>query len=211
MRGGVLLCGGTSTRFDGGDKVLSPLGDRPMVRHVADRLGSLLDELAVSCRAEQQSPLEDALGDASLPIRFAFDGSPDAGPLLGIGRGLAAISSEYAVVVAGDMPFVDPAFVEYLFERAAGHDAAVPRTDDGWYQPLQAVYRTSAMVDAVKRARREGLDRPIEAVELLDHVVVEGEELESEGRDWSLFNVNTREDVTRAERRLESTTTRDRR
>jgi molybdopterin-guanine dinucleotide biosynthesis protein A len=45
------------------------------------------------------------------------------------------------------MPFVDPALVAYLGERADGHEAAVPRLDHGWFQTSQAVFHAPAMVD----------------------------------------------------------------
>ncbi len=64
--------------------------------------------------------------------------------MAGIATGLGAVDSEYAAVVACDMPFVDPAFLDYLFERAASHEAAVPRPDE-WFQTTQAVYHAEAM------------------------------------------------------------------
>jgi len=53
--------------------------------------------------------------------------------MAGIATGLNAADAEYAFVVACDMPFVDPEFVDYLFERAQRHDAAVPRPDE-WFK-----------------------------------------------------------------------------
>lgn len=48
--------------------------------------------------------------------------------MAGIATSLNAADAEYAFVVACNMPFVD-----YLFERAQGHDAAVPRPDE-WFK-----------------------------------------------------------------------------
>ncbi len=86
---------------------------------------------------------------------FAVDPVPDQGPLAGIATGLRAANGEYAAAVACDMPFVDPGFLEYLFDRAIGHDAAVVRVDE-WYQPTQAVYRTDATAEACERALERG-------------------------------------------------------
>lgn len=206
MAAGVLVCGGESTRFGDADKVCTPLAGKPLVRHVADRLEPVIDELVVNCREDQLADLEAAMEGYRHPVTFALDEQEDAGPLHGIGRGLSATDAEYAVVVACDMPFVDPSFVQYLFRQAAGRDGAIPRQGEGnWYQPLQAVYRVEAMAEAVRASEREGIDRPINAAEKLDFVTVEGDALAAVTGDWTFFNINTREDLERALDRLDAT------
>lgn len=207
MRAGILVCGGESTRFGDADKVCTMLRGKPLVRHVADRLAPIVDELVVNCRNAQHEAIETALQDYPLPVTYTFDDRSDAGPLHGIGKGMAATDSEWAVVVACDMPFVDPSFVQHLFRRATGHEAAIPRQGEGdWYQPLQAVYDVAAMQRAVEEAVAEGIDRPINAARKLDFVTVEGEELARVTGDWTFFNINTREDLEAALSRLDATT-----
>jgi molybdopterin-guanine dinucleotide biosynthesis protein A len=205
MAAGVLVCGGASTRFGDADKVCFPLAGKPLVRHVADRLAPIIDELVVNCREDQRGAIQDALRDYDHPVTYAFDEQPDAGPLHGIDRGLSAVDSTYAVVVACDMPFVDPAFVEHLFAVAEDREGAIPRYgDEGWYQPLQAVYHVEAMRAAVAAAEAEGIDRPIEAARKVDFETVEGEALWERADEWTFFNVNTREDLAEAESHLAS-------
>mgnify|MGYP000367843854 FL=1 len=115
MRAGVIVAGGRSTRFGDSDKAVADLAGTPMIRRVADRLGRVVDELVVNCREDQVEAIEAALSDHALDPRFALDEDPDQGPMAGIATGLAAVESEYAAVVACDMPFVDPTFVGYLF------------------------------------------------------------------------------------------------
>ncbi|MFW6017236.1 MAG: ubiquitin-like small modifier protein 1 [Halapricum sp.] len=192
----VLVCGGTATRFAAGDKVLASVFEQPLVKHVADRVAALADELVVNCRPEQEPELRDAL--AAHPAEIAVDDRPGAGPLAGINRGLAASEAEYAVVVACDMPLVDPAFVELLFDRVQNREAAIPRQESGWYQPLQAAYAVEPMQVATDRALKQGVDRPIEPALDLDYVVVEATEYEQRG---TFFDVNTVHDLeTGAER-----------
>jgi len=203
MAAGVLVCGGASTRFGDEDKVCYPLAGKPLVRHVADRLEPVIDELVVNCRGSQRPALEAALDGYARPVQYALDEVEDAGPLHGIGRGLAETESEWAVVVACDMPFVDPSFVQYLFRRATEREGAIPRYGEGdWYQPLQAVYDVAAMRRAVAATEAAGQDRPIHAVNRLDVITVEGETLWAQTGDWTFFNVNTREDLERARARL---------
>jgi molybdopterin-guanine dinucleotide biosynthesis protein A len=198
MRSGVLLCGGNSTRFGAVDKSTATLAGKPLVRHVADRLVDLLAELVVSCREDQYDAIATALDGYPKPVEFAYDEAVDAGPLHGIKRGLTATNATDTLVVASDMPFVDPGFVRYLFSRVEGHDVALARTPDGWYQPLQAVYSVPATLAAIEEAEREGIERPIDVVETVEYVVIEGETLASVADERTFFNVNTREDLTAA-------------
>ena len=199
-RGGLVVAGGRSRRFGEQDKVIADLAGVPMVRRVADRLSDL-DELLVSCRADQTAAIERAL--SGMDVRCVVDPEPDGGPMIGVHTGLRALDAEYAAVVAADMPFVDPTLLSHLFERAAGHDAAVPQ-HEGWLQPTQAVYRTERMADACARALSRG-DRELRAaLSSLDCVVVEEDELREHADLRTFTNVNTREEFAAAERALEA-------
>lgn len=199
-RGGVVVAGGRSTRFGEQDKVLADLAGVPMVRRVAERL-SELDELLVSCRADQTAGIERAL--AGMDVRCVEDPEPDGGPVVGVRAGLRALDAEYAAVVAADMPLVDAAFLSHLFERAAGHDAAVPR-HEGWLQPTQAVYRTERMAEACAAALARD-DRELRvALSSLDCVVVDETERREHASPRTFTNLNTREEFAAAERALEA-------
>ncbi|PSQ58826.1 MAG: molybdenum cofactor guanylyltransferase [Halobacteriales archaeon SW_9_67_25] len=200
MGAGVIVAGGRSTRFGDRDKAVADLAGTPMIRRVADRIGTVVDELVVNCRADQVEAIEAALS-GDLEPTFAPDDRPDEGPIAGIATGLAAVEAEYALVVACDMPFVDPAFVAYLFERAAGHDAAVPRPDE-WLQTTQAVYRTGPMVAACEDALDRGEGRIVEPLFELDYVVLDREEIEARTTLSTFENLNTREEFEAAAERL---------
>jgi molybdopterin-guanine dinucleotide biosynthesis protein A len=201
MRAGAIVAGGRSTRFGDSDKAVADLAGTPMIRRVADRLGRVVDELVVNCRNDQVEAIEAALSDHTLDPEFALDEDPDQGPMAGIGTALGAVESEYAAVVACDMPFVDSPFVEYLFERAESHEAAVPRPDE-WFQTTQAVYHADAMADACRRALDRGEHRIVEALFELDYVVVEREEVFEHTTEATFQNLNTREEFEAAAERL---------
>ncbi|MEF8828347.1 MAG: molybdenum cofactor guanylyltransferase [Haloarcula sp.] len=201
MRAGVIVAGGRSTRFGDSDKAVADLAGTPMIRRVADRLDRVVDELVVNCREDQAEAIAAALSDHTLDPMFALDEDPDQGPMAGIATGLGAVESEYAAVVACDMPFVDPAFVEYLFERAASHEAAVPRPDE-WFQTTQAVYHADAMGDACHRALERGEHRIVEPLFDLDYVVVEREEIIEHTSLDTFKNLNTREEFEAAVERF---------
>lgn len=208
MRSGVVVAGGRSTRFGESDKALADLGGVPMTRRVADRLARVVDEVVVNCRADQRAGLERALATAEYPVEFAVDPEPDEGPMAGVRTGLRAASGEYAAVVSCDMPFVDPEFVGYLFDRATGetgpedergtaHDAAVPRPDE-WYQPTQAVYRADPMADACDDALERDERKVLAPLDALDWVVVTDEEIATHAAGDTFENVNTPEEFEAA-------------
>lgn len=200
MQAGVILAGGYSTRFGDRDKALAELGDTPMVRHVADRLASAVDSLVVNGRYEQLDALSEAMAGYPHPVAYAPDEETGRGPVGGIAAGLAAVGPgvDRAMVVACDMPYLDPALVQALFERADDRPepAVVPRTEDGWYQVLHAVYTPSPMVDACRRALIDGDSKILEPLSHLEVAVVEAAALP--GLERSSSNVNTQAEFDRA-------------
>ncbi|WP_331232827.1 molybdenum cofactor guanylyltransferase [Natronorarus salvus] len=202
MREGVIIAGGRSTRFGERDKAIAPLAGVPMIRRVADRVSRATDRLVVNCREDQRGAIDEAMAGYENPIAFAIDRETDAGPMAGIRTGLAAVEAEYAAVVACDMPFVDPAFLDYLFDRAAGHDAAVPRREDGWYQTTQAVFRARSMVEACDRALAAGERKIVAPLFDLEYVVVSEDEIATHAAEWTFENVNTERELRRAIERL---------
>jgi molybdopterin-guanine dinucleotide biosynthesis protein A len=201
MRSAVIVAGGRSTRFGDADKAVADLAGTPMIRRVADRVAPTVDEVVVNCRRDQRADIREAFGDFELPVSFALDPEPDLGPTAGIAAGLDAAEAEYALVVACDMPFVDPSFVACLFDRAAGHDAAVPRPDE-WFQTTQAVYRADVMAPACE-AVLDGEDkRIIVALSDLDYMVVDREEIEERASMETFENVNTRAELEAARERF---------
>ena len=198
---GVIVAGGRSVRMGETEKALVEIAGRPLVRRVADRLSAAVDRLVVNCRADQRRGIETALSGGGSDPRFAIDSDPDRGPVAGIATGLRAVETEYAAVVAVDMPFLDPGLLSYLFERAEGHDAAVPRPGE-WFEPLHAVYRAEPMIEACERALEESHPRIIEPLSSIDRAVVDRAELLEHGSLDSFEGVDTPEDVQWANERL---------
>jgi molybdopterin-guanine dinucleotide biosynthesis protein A len=192
-RAGLVLAGGYATRFGDRDKAVADLAGVPMGRRTVDRVAEATDAVVVNCRREQVPALRDALADRD-DVVLAPDPTPDRGPLAGIATGLSVLDAtavEYAAVVACDMPLVEPALLSHLFDRAAGHDAALVRTDDGWFQPTQAVYRIETMRTACAEALRDDDPRILAVLDDLDPVVIAASEVESVASMRSLTDVNT--------------------
>ncbi|WP_299234934.1 molybdenum cofactor guanylyltransferase [Natronomonas sp.] len=191
-RTGVIVAGGRSVRTGGTETTVADVAGTPLVRRVADRLLGATDRLVVNCRADQRPAIEEAL--AGLDPTFAVASEPDRGALEGISTGLEAATTEYAAVVAADLPLLDPGIVSYLFERAAGREAAVPRPS-AWFEPLHAVYERAPTIEACDRALEGSDPRTIDHLSSLDRAVVDRAVLLDHGSLDSFESVDTPADL----------------
>ena len=198
---GVVLAGGGSTRFGDADKLLAELDGTPLLRRVADRLAARTDRLVVAARPGERSTVRDLLAGIPAEVTVLTDPEPDRGPLAGMAVGLDAVPEryEYGAVVAGDMPFVDPALLDYLHDRAApDHDVALVRTEEGWYNTTQAIYRAAPVALGCERVLADGGGRILDAFEDLDALTVEPHELDGVVSMETFLDVDTREDLAEA-------------
>ncbi len=110
---GAILAGGLARRLGGGDKPLRLLGGRPLLGHVADRLGPQVDRLILNANGDP-----GRFSAFGLPV--VADGVPgNPGPLAGILACLeAAGDADWVVTVPGDAPFLPDDLVARLI--AAG-------------------------------------------------------------------------------------------
>lgn len=76
---------------------------------------------------------------------------PGYGPLMGLYSGLKAIDTEFAFLVAVDMPFLSPDLLRFLFSLIPNYDVVVPRAYDRLH-PLCAVYRRETCLPAIEQA-----------------------------------------------------------
>ncbi len=135
--GGVILCGGKSTRM-GVPKATLPFGDELMLQRVVRLLAEAVQPIVVVAAAGQELPRLPA------DVVVARDHRPDRGPLEGMHAGLQMIEADAAYVTSCDVPLLSPAFVRRMVELLEDYDIAVP-TDGEHYHPLSAVYRTSIL------------------------------------------------------------------
>jgi molybdopterin-guanine dinucleotide biosynthesis protein A len=75
-------------------------------------------------------------------ILVVEDEVEDQGPLGGLIPGLKAADADAVFASGCDTPFLQPAFIELLFEQLGSQAIAVAETE-GFTHPLAAVYRTS--------------------------------------------------------------------
>jgi len=137
--GGIVLCGGKSTRM-GVPKATMPFGAETMLQRVVRLLATVVSPIIVVAAREQSLP--------ALPgeVSVARDQREAKGPLEGIRAGLSALpgSVDAAYITSCDVPLLVPAFVERMIELMGDHDIAVMEID-GFPHPLSAIYRRDTL------------------------------------------------------------------
>ncbi|SMF53049.1 molybdopterin-guanine dinucleotide biosynthesis protein B [Pseudobacteriovorax antillogorgiicola] len=151
---GLVLTGGQSSRM-GQDKALLRYGDKPQAQVAFDLLEQNLEEVYISSRPGQWqgTPL------AELPqISDRFEGF---GPMGGILSAMLAFPERSWLVVACDLPRLDPNTIERLInERQATQLATCYRSlHDGLPEPLCAIYE-SRMKERLFEALGQGIHCP---------------------------------------------------
>ncbi|GAA2757275.1 NTP transferase domain-containing protein [Actinopolymorpha rutila] len=139
----IVLAGGGARRFGGTDKVLLPVGGRPMLDRVLAACAGAASVTVVGPRRAV---------DPHLPVRprWTREDPPGSGPLAAVAAGLLGGTAPVVVVLAADMPLVDADVVAELVTGLATWPTpdveGVTLTDGtGRTQPLAAAYRRTAV------------------------------------------------------------------
>jgi molybdenum cofactor guanylyltransferase len=148
----IILAGGQSRRM-GKDKAWLPLPGQPgntFVEHLASMLTALCSETLLVARDEAHAAAYAALAG----VRVLSDKLPAYGPLMGLYSGLSAARTPHALVMAVDMPFVQPALLSFLLNQPAAGSLLVPVVNDT-PQVLLAVY-PRAILPLIEKCLQEG-------------------------------------------------------
>jgi molybdopterin-guanine dinucleotide biosynthesis protein A len=190
--GGIVLCGGKSTRM-GRPKATLPFGSETMLQRVIRLLGSVVSPIVAVAAREQ------ALPELAPNVIITRDEREAKGPLEGLRAGIAALPEavQLAYATSCDVPLLIPAFVETMIELLADHDIAVMEID-GFPHPLSAVYRRSVLPHIETLLEKDRL-RPVFLFEAVRTRRVRIEEMTPVDGDLrTLRNLNTTEDYLAA-------------
>jgi molybdopterin-guanine dinucleotide biosynthesis protein A len=143
----AILAGGQNRRMRG-DKALLPLGKKPLIMHVAERAQQITPDVFVVAPENQRHK------EIGLP--YEFDRHAGVGPMAGLESALLALSKEALLLMACDMPFVDPALIQMLLDEWSPKHQVVAFRIDGTVHAMPALYRRDVLF-AVERllARKE--------------------------------------------------------
>jgi len=203
---GVILAGGLATRMGGGDKGRLQVGGESLLARVVDRIAPQVAGLALNANGDPQR-----FDDLGLPvIADTIDGF--AGPLAGVLAGLDWAAEQGAssiVTVAADTPFFPQDLAERLLAAAEGQRnplvlATTPRTGEETLKsgggrrvnrhPTFGLWSVELRED-LRGALQNGLRKVVLWTD--QHG---GREALFEAEPFDpFFNVNTPEDLARAE------------
>lgn len=193
--GGIVLCGGRSTRM-GRPKLSLPFGDETMLHRVVRILRNVVSPVVVVAAADQElPPLPD-------DVRIARDEHPGKGPLAGLDAGLRNLSDCCSAAYASscDVPLLQESFVRHMIGQLGDGELIMPR-EGKFHHPLAAVYRTSIQPRIGELIAADRL-RPFFLLETCDARTIDVEELRSVDPELdSLRNLNTPEEYADALRR----------
>lgn len=122
---GIVLAGGRSERF-GSDKLEAVIDGQTLLGRATAAVAAVADEVVVVAPpgADLLPLLGEATFSATQPVRVVHDPERFAGPFVGLVTGLRFVANPLAVVLAGDMPWVDVGVLRLLIRELAESDVA---------------------------------------------------------------------------------------
>ena len=186
----ILLAGGKSNRM-GKDKARLKLGGEPMIlKYIASKLLTISDEVIVATDGRRYKNL-------NVRVKWVDDVYPGAGSLVGLYSGLKEASSDYALVVACDMPFLNLELLRYMIALPRDYDILIPKIGDK-IEPMHAIYSRRCLQPAERLLEAGHLKiadmfPELRVRYLLQEVI---EKYDPEHR--SFFNINTPDQLEEA-------------
>jgi molybdopterin-guanine dinucleotide biosynthesis protein A len=192
MTGGIVLCGGRSSRM-GRPKASLPVGGEAMLARVIRVVSDVAAPVLVVAAPGQEWP------EVPAGVEVVRDAAEGNGPLQGLAAGLAGLvgRADAAIVTGCDTPFLSPPFLRRLVDLRDDSPICVPETD-GFPRPLPGVYAVAVLAEA----RALLADRRYRLGGLLDRLparlVTAAEFTDLDPTLTALRNVNTPEEYARA-------------
>lgn len=187
-----VLAGGKSSRM-GCDKALLEFAGRPLLRHAIELASSVAPDVRIVGDPSKYAAFGPAISDI-------YSGR---GPLGGIHAALADSTKGLNLVLATDLPFVQPGFLRYLIAKAQATDAFVTVPQIGrYFEPLCAVYRKQ-FAETVEAALSKGKNKVDALFAQSPTRIVSEKEIVGAGFSSAMFrNLNTPDDMRKAEQEL---------
>lgn len=188
---GIILAGGQSKRFRGTNKALVEVGGIRILDRLLTVIKPFFDEIIlVATRPEIYLEWDLFIVSDHFDCRSS---------LTGIHAGLFAATHSHAMVMGCDMPFVQPALLDYLLASVEPKlDIVIPKTNNG-VEPLMAVYSKRCLkpIEENLMRQRYQIQRFFSQVRVQ---TIEEDQLRCHDPDLvSLFNVNSAKELARAE------------
>ena len=181
-----ILAGGASRRM-GADKSQLMLNGQTLTQRIAAVLIKVATTVTIVGRSDPQ-------------LKSVEDVYPQWGALGGVHTALSACTTDWAFVVACDMPFVNAELFTRLASFRDDLEAVAPVQPDGRPQPLCALYRVAHCLPVAEKLIQSGERRPLILLQSVRTRWIDFAELEDlEGARRFFVNMNTPGDYLRAQ------------
>jgi len=188
---GVILSGGLNTRFGGTNKAFSSIGGRRIIDRLLDVFTDLFDEIILVTNHPEQFLQWD--------LTIVTDIYDLRSSLTGIHTGLFYANNPNAFFSACDTPFLQKELVETLVEQIEHKiDIIMPETTAG-FEPLCAIYSKRCLKPAEDHLKANKLKIQWAFRSNRIKHIPENQLRSVDPELRSFFNINTPEDLARAE------------
>lgn len=192
----IILAGGKSKRM-GFDKQLISFKHKKLINNQIDKLSNLFEDIIVVTHSPHYY--------RNMNCRTLCDEIYEKGPLAGIHVGLKHAISQFAYVLACDMPHINMAYIEYMqhMMRTSKRDACITHLGNGWIEPFNAFYSKS-MIEKIEAYLLSGKRSIYTLIEQCQVCYIDEKQARRFSPHWEMFlNLNTREEVKKYRRQKE--------
>jgi molybdopterin-guanine dinucleotide biosynthesis protein A len=192
---GLILAGGQNERFSGINKAFISVGGKRILDRIYEVFDSLFDEIILVAN--------DPLKYLEWDLHIVSDIFPFRSSLTGIHTGLFFTNNFYTFITACDIPFLKKELVETIINSIeSGIDVIVPESSKGSMEPLCAIYSKRCLKPVEnnliqKKLKIKQFFKKVRVKTLPENIL-----REKDPDLISFFNINTPDDLTRAEKLL---------
>ena len=160
----VILIGGKNIRFGNESAAVLDVLGKPLILHQIETLSKFDEDVFLVAKSEYQ--INSYYKEINFPrdINFIVDDTEIIGeldvrtPMLGIYSGFKELKNlgfEKGFLLSGDMPLIKPEVIELLIKEAEGYDCCIPRWNNGFLEPLFAIYPVEKTYELAKKTIQE--------------------------------------------------------
>jgi len=198
----IILIGGKNIRFGNESAAVIEVLGKPLILHQIETLSKIDEDVFLVANSEYQ--INSYYKKINFPrdIKFVVDDTEILKdtelrtPMLGIYSGfkeLDRLGFEKGFLLSGDMPLIKPKVIELMINRAKGYDCSIPRWNNGYLEPLFAIYPVNNTFKLAKNSIQErnyALNKIIDESLNINYISVEESIKPLDQNLVSLINVN---------------------
>ena len=198
----IILIGGKNIRFGNESAAVIEVLGKPLILHQIETLSKFDEDVFLVANSEYQ--INSYYKKINFPrdIKFVVDDTEILEdtelrtPMLGIYSGfkeLERLGFEKGFLLSGDMPLIKPKVIELMIDKVKGYDCSIPRWNNGYLEPLFAIYPVSSTFKLAEKSiqeRKYALNKIIDESLNINYISVEESIKPLDQNLVSLININ---------------------